>query len=98
VWRDFMQTALGVGPAAAPEPVEEVDPDAGNSLGDALENFLDPSAIPPVEGEIPGVGRIRLRNGEIDFAPTRPDQRDRRREAPDDRAPRRDQSDPNDDQ
>ena len=92
VWRDFMQQALGVGPAVAPEPVPEaVDPDAGNSLGDTLENFLDPTAIPPVEGDIPGVGRLRLRNGEIDFQPDRQDERDpgrnRRRDRNDDRAP-----------
>ncbi|MFZ5795577.1 MAG: transglycosylase domain-containing protein [Sphingomonas sp.] len=98
VWRDFMQTALGVGPAAAPEAVDDVDPDADNSISDTLENFLDPSIIPPVEGEIPGVGRLRLRNGEIDFAPSRPDPRDRRRQGPDDRAPNRDQTDPSDGQ
>ena len=92
VWRDFMQQALGVGAAAVPEPSPEaVDPDAGNALDDTLENFLDPANIPPVEGDIPGVGRIRLRNGEIDFQPGRSDDRepnrDRRRQSPDDRAP-----------
>ncbi|WP_353204277.1 PBP1A family penicillin-binding protein [Sphingomonas sp.] len=73
VWRDFMQSALGVGAAVAPEPEPEmVDPDAGNGLDETLENFLDPTNIPDVEGEIPGVGRIRLRGGELDFQPNRP--------------------------
>ena len=92
VWRDFMQSALGVGPAAVPEPViDTVDPDAGNGFDETLENFLDPANIPPVEGEIPGVGRVRLRNGELDFQPSRPDDRergpDRRRDSFDERGP-----------
>ena len=88
VWRDFMQSALGVGAAAVPEPAEAIDPDAGNGADQSLDNFLDPANIPQVDGEIPGVGRIRLRNGELDFEPSRDDPRepvrDRRR---DDRAP-----------
>ena len=93
VWRDFMQSALGVGPAAAPEPdPEKVDPDASDGNDVTLENFLDPSNIPPVEGEIPGVGRVRLRNGELDFQPNRSDDPERgpdrrRRDRFDDRAP-----------
>lgn len=88
VWRDFMQAALGVGPAPAPEPSEPIDPDADTPFGEMLENLIDPATIPPIEGEIPGVGRLRLRGGEIDFAPSRPDERDRRRRAaPPDRAP-----------
>ena len=93
VWRDFMQSALGVGAAVAPEPEPEmVNPDAGNSVDETLENFLDPANIPTVEGEIPGVGRVRLRNGELNFEPNRsndpergPDRR--RRDRFDDRAP-----------
>ncbi len=99
VWRDFMQSALGVGPAVAPAPEPElVDPDAGNSIDDSLENFLDPSNIPAVEGEIPGVGRIRLRDGELDFQPGGPDDPERgpprrRRDRIDERAlPPRDPS------
>jgi len=93
VWRDFMQSALGVGPAVAPEPEPEmVDPDAGNAGADTLQDFLDPANIPPVEGEIPGVGRVRLRNGELDFQPNRSDDPEqgpdrRRRDRFDDRAP-----------
>ncbi|GGA51156.1 transglycosylase domain-containing protein [Sphingomonas psychrolutea] len=92
VWRDFMQSALGVGPAVAPEPEPEtVDPDAGNGIDETLENFLDPANIPDVEGEIPGVGRVRLRGGELDFQPNRPGDPDRgprpRRDRSDERAP-----------
>ena len=90
VWRDFMQSALGVGGAAVAEPVEQADPDAGNDTSDPLENLIDPAQLPQVDGEIPGVGRIRLHNGEIDFQPNRRDPaRDpgRRRDTPDDRAP-----------
>ena len=94
VWRDFMQQALGVGAAqvAAPAEDEMVDPDAANGIGigETLENFLDPSNIPPVEGDIPGIGRVRLRNGELDFQSNRPDERDRRRSDPEERAPPRD--------
>ena len=93
VWRDFMQSALGVGPAVAPAPIiDTVDPDAGNGLDETLQNFLDPANLPPVEGEIPGVGRVRLRNGELDFQPSRGDDPERgpdrrRRERSDERAP-----------
>ncbi|MEG3176948.1 PBP1A family penicillin-binding protein [Sphingomonas sp. RB3P16] len=93
VWRDFMQQALGVGAAVVAPPPEAdiVDPDAGNGFGETLDNFLDPANIPPVEGEIPGIGRVRLRGGELDFQPNRPDERDRRRrDRYDDRAPPRD--------
>ncbi|WP_242138333.1 PBP1A family penicillin-binding protein [Sphingomonas sp. TREG-RG-20F-R18-01] len=95
VWSDFMQQALGVGRAVVPEAVtEDVDPDA-NGFGETIENFLDPENIPPVEGEIPGVGRVRLRDGRLDFEPTRDGRRDderdrRRRDDPEDRAPQRD--------
>ena len=93
VWRDFMQSALGVGAAVAPEPEPEmVDPDTANGVEETLENFLDPANIPTVEGEIPGVGRVGLRNGELNFEPNRsndpergPDRR--RRDRFDDRAP-----------
>jgi penicillin-binding protein 1A len=105
VWRDFMQQALGVSAAAVAIPADDeaVDPDAGNGIDETLENFLDPSNIPPVEGEIPGIGRVRLRNGEIDFQPNRSEDpgsgRDRRRrDGPDDRARPSDQRDPEDDQ
>jgi penicillin-binding protein 1A len=98
VWRDFMQQALGVGPAqVVVPPADVVDPDAGNGIGDVLDNILDPANVPPVEGEIPGVGRVRLRNGEIDFQPNRSDERDRRRrDQSDDRAPQRDPRDGDD--
>ena len=47
VWRDFMQSALGVGPKQAPEPVDDaVDPDAGEGSNDVL----------PIEGNIQGLG------------------------------------------
>jgi len=92
VWRDFMQQALGVGAAYVPEATPEViDPDA-NGYEETIENFLDPDNIPPVEGEIPGIGRVRLRNGQLDFEPNRDggreDDRNRRRRFEDeDRAP-----------
>ncbi|RZM05021.1 MAG: penicillin-binding protein, partial [Sphingomonas sp.] len=75
-----------------PEAVPEViDPDA-NGYEETIENFLDPQNIPPVEGEIPGIGRVRLRNGQFDFEPNREGGREddrgrRRRNEDEDRAP-----------
>ena len=72
IWRDFMIQALGVGPAAVPEAEPEPDGDTSiENFTDDLVNLLDPAQLPPVEGEIPGVGRVRLRDGTIDFEPNR---------------------------
>ena len=42
IWRDFMTDALDIAPAYRPEPVEEVDPDAEDPVGDLIENAVDP--------------------------------------------------------
>ncbi|MGL4313414.1 MAG: transglycosylase domain-containing protein [Sphingomonas sp.] len=82
LWRDFMQSALGVGPRAAPPPdilgnaIDDalVDPDAGNAA--MPEEDAPPSAI---IGDINGLG-LNLsisRDGAIHVRPSRP-----RRDAP----------------
>jgi penicillin-binding protein 1A len=53
VWRDFMTSALGIGPAAVPTPAADdaIDPDEGN--------MIDPDAgttTLPIEGDINGLG------------------------------------------
>ena len=52
VWRDFMQSALGVGPKEAPQPVTDaVDPDAEDN-GDEMTG----NGVLPIEGNISGLG------------------------------------------
>ncbi|MFA5965036.1 MAG: PBP1A family penicillin-binding protein [Sphingomonas sp.] len=52
VWRDFMQSALGVGSKPAPQPaVEAVDPDAIDNGDEAPGND-----VLPIEGNITGLG------------------------------------------
>ncbi len=83
IWRDFMQSALGIAPVMAPEPViEEVDPDALPADEDG--NFVLP------QGEIDGMG-LNLKmgpDGTISVGPSRG--RDEREErAPVEREERR---------
>ncbi len=84
VWRDFMQQALGVGPAHAAEPAaEEIDPDA--------ENAIDPDAVSlPLEGELQGLGlNLHIgRDGSIEINRSNRDDSDPRPRR-DDRAPPR---------
>ena len=84
VWRDFMQQALGVGPAHAAEPAaEEIDPDA--------ENAIDPDAVTlPLEGELQGLGlNLHIgRDGSIEINRSNRDDSDPRPRR-DDRAPPR---------
>jgi penicillin-binding protein 1A len=88
VWRDFMQQALGVGPAHVAEPVaDDVDPDAGNAIADG-----DPAL--PIEGDLQGLGlNLHIgRDGSIEINRTnRDDNQPRPRR--DDRAPPREQDD-----
>ncbi len=66
IWRDFMQSALGIAPVVAPEPViEAVDPDA--LPADEETNFALPT------GEIEGMG-LNLKmgpDGTISVGPSR---------------------------
>ncbi|QNA86108.1 PBP1A family penicillin-binding protein [Sphingomonas sp. So64.6b] len=85
IWRAFMISALGVGPAVAPEPEateEEVDPDAANLIGVDGVNV-------PLEGDLEGLG-LNLRvgqDGSIEInRSNRGDRSDRPRR--EDRAPR----------
>ena len=89
VWRDFMQQALGVGPAHVAEPVtDDVDPDAGN----AIETDGDPAL--PIEGELQGLGlNLHIgRDGSIEINRTNRDDSDPRPRR-EDRAPPRERDD-----
>ena len=69
IWRDFMQSALGIAPVAAPAPaVEEVDPDA-------LPSDDPDNAVLPLGGEIEGLG-FNLKMGEDGTISVGPSRRD----------------------
>ncbi len=82
IWRDFMQSALGIAPIAAPAPaVEEVDPDA-------LPADDQDNSVLPLGGEIEGLG-FNLKMGEDGTISVGPSRRDRDEGPPprDDRRP-----------
>ena len=87
IWRDFMQSALGIAPVAAPlPPVEEVDPDA-------LPADDPDNAVLPLGGEIEGLG-FNLKMGEDGTISVGPSRRDRDEGPPlprDDRRPPEDE-------
>ncbi len=87
IWRDFMQSALGIAPVAAPlPPVEEVDPDA-------LPAEDPDNAVLPLGGEIEGLG-FNLKMGEDGTISVGPSRRDRDEGPPpprDDRRPPEDE-------
>ncbi len=87
IWRDFMQSALGIAPVAAPQPpVEEVDPDA-------LPADDPDNAVLPLGGEIEGLG-FNLKMGEDGTISVGPSRRDRDEGPPpprDDRRPPEDE-------
>ena len=88
VWRDFMQQALGVGAAVAPEPVT-------NEMDTDLDNLIDPDAIAlPIEGDIQGLGlNLHIgRDGSIEINRSNREDSDPRPRR-DDRAPPRDPED-----
>jgi penicillin-binding protein 1A len=74
IWRDFMTDALGIAPAFRPEPVEEVDPDAEDPVGDLIGNMVD-----PVGEQLQQFG-IDLQRGEDGSISIGPDTRDRMRD------------------
>jgi penicillin-binding protein 1A len=92
VWRDFMQTALGVGPKIAPQAIPaNVDPDADVAIGDIIGN-----TSLPVEGNIQGLGLdLHIgRDGSIELNRTpRDDRGPPTRDRRDERAPPPDRRD-----
>jgi penicillin-binding protein 1A len=74
IWRDVMTDALGIAPAYRPEPVEEVDPDAEDPVGDLIGNMVD-----PVGEQLQQFG-IDLQRGDDGSISIGPDARDRIRE------------------
>jgi len=83
IWRDFMQQALGVGPAVPPQPVQA--PDEIDNETDGLDLGNLGVEVPPMEfhGQIGGQG-LNLRFGPDGQIDVRTDQRgdDRRRRPP----------------
>ncbi|MGA1798173.1 transglycosylase domain-containing protein [Sphingomonas sp. 4RDLI-65] len=93
IWRDFMQSALGIAPVAAPAPaVEEVDPDA-------LPSDDQDNAMLPLGGEIEGLG-FNLKMGEDGTISVGPSRRDREEGPPprDDRRPPEEEQGPDEGQ
>jgi len=93
IWRDFMQSALGIAPIAAPAPVvEEVDPDA-------LPVEDQENSVLPLGGEIEGMG-FNLKMGEDGTISVGPSRRDRQEGPPprDDRRPPEEEQGPDEGQ
>ena len=79
LWKDFMQSALGLAPPVVAPAVS--DDDAGNATDDGgAPGVIDPGVGPlPVEGNLQGLGmdvQVR-RDGTIRIAPQQSDARDR---------------------